>query len=205
MVTQGKNGSNIVYGLLIYEQVGELDFAGPHGVFSISAMLQKGTQPITIGKSDTPITGIGNLKILPEYTFDTAPEIDVLLVPGSATVQHVLDDNETMEWIKEQSEKISFTAAVCSGALILQKAGLLKNRKATTHWQEIETLKKDPGITVLPEMRYVRDGNIITSQGVSAGIDMALWLIGHIHDPDHARMTRKILQYDPTPPYGAEV
>ena len=87
----------------------------------------------------------------------------------------------------------------------LVKAGLLKGRRATTHWQLMDALENDPEITALPDARYVRDGKIVTSQGVSAGMDMALWLVGQIHDPDHARLVRKILQYDPAPPYTAEV
>ena len=95
--------------------------------------------------------------------------------------------------------------AVCTGALLLQKAGLLKNRKATTHWMLTEALAQDPSIELMADMRYVCDGNIVTSQGISAGIDMSLWLVGQLHSPAHAREVRKLLQYDPAPPYTAEV
>ena len=107
--------------------------------------------------------------------------------------------------MRQQYEKVEYLTAVCTGGLILQKAGLLKGRRATTHWQLMDAFENDPEITALPEARYVRDGKIITSQGVSAGMDMALWLVGQIHNPGHARTVRKILQYDPAPPYTAEV
>ncbi len=144
--------------------------------------------------------------MIPDYSIDDAPDLDVLLVPGTAEVnKYALGNDKAIEWVREQYGKVTYMTAVCTGCLILQKAGLLKGRKATTHWMLMDALINDPEVTEMPEMRYVRDGKIVTSQGVSAGFDMALWLVGQIHTPDHARMVRKILQYDPAPPYSAEV
>ncbi len=192
------------YGLYIYQNVASMDFIGPMDVFAISGYILKKGKVVTIAEKPDPIKCIGGLEVIPGATFETAPDIDVLVVPGAEDINSVISES-SLEWIKEQSGKIRFTTAVCSGALILQKAGLLKNRKATTHWMNIEDLENDSSIEVMPEMRYVRDGNIVTSQGVSAGIDMALWIVGQMHSPEHAREVRKILQYDPAPPYTAHV
>ena len=152
------------------------------------------------------LSGLSGLRITPDYSLQNAPPLDVLLLPGTAEVsEYAWSDPAILDWVRQQYEKVEYLAAVCTGGLILQKAGLLKGRRATTHWQLMDALEGDPEITALPDARYVRDGKIVTSQGVSAGMDMALWLVGQIHDPDHARLVRKILQYDPAPPYTAEV
>ena len=196
----------LTYGIYIYEQVAELDFVGPQQVFAASNQLQGKGRVVTIARDTTPLRGVGGLQIIPDYGFDDAPDLDVLLLPGTAEVkEHALGSGRAIDWVRSQYDQVEYMTAVCTGGLILQAAGLLKGRKATTHWMLMDALAEDPEVTELPEMRYVRDGKIVTSQGVSAGIDMALWLVGEIHTPDHARMVRKILQYDPAPPYTAEV
>lgn len=197
---------DLTYGILIYEQVAELDFVGPQQVFAASNIQLGGGRVVTIAPEAEPLRGVGGLQMIPDYSIEDAPSLDVLLVPGTAEVEkYALGNDKTIKWVQEQYANVDYMTAVCTGCLILQKAGLLKGRKATTHWMLMDTLSEDPEINEMPEMRYVRDGNIVTSQGVSAGFDMALWLIGEIHTPDHARLIRKILQYDPAPPYSAEV
>jgi transcriptional regulator GlxA family with amidase domain len=194
------------YGLFVYENAGSLDFIGPSDVFVISNYLLKKGRVVTIAEKPGSIRCIGGLEIVPRETIDTSPPLDVLVVPGTgdmASINAISD--QALQWIRTQGAKAIFATAVCTGALVLQKAGLLDNRKATTHWMHIEDLSQDPAITVQPEMRFVRDENIVTSQGVSAGIDMALWVVGQLHSPEHAREVRKMMQYDPAPPYTAEV
>jgi transcriptional regulator GlxA family with amidase domain len=196
----------LTYGIFIYEQVAELDFVGPLQVFSASNQLAGGGEVVTIADSVQPLRGVGGLRMIPDYTLEDAPKLDVLLLPGTAEVdEYALGNARAIDWVREQYDKVEYMTAVCTGSLILQKAGLLKGRKATTHWTLMDALARDPEVTELPDMRYVRDGKVVTSQGISAGIDMALWLVGEIHAPDHARIVRKILQYDPAPPYAAEV
>ncbi|WP_147819936.1 DJ-1/PfpI family protein [Salidesulfovibrio onnuriiensis] len=196
----------LTYGIYIYEQVAELDFVGPQQVFAASNHILGGGQVVTISQNTNPLNGFGGLKMIPDHSFETAPELDVLLLPGTADInEYALGNNAAIDWVSSQYDQVQWMTGVCTGGLILQKAGLLKGRKATTHWQLMDSLTNDPEVTELPDMRYVRDGKVVTSQGVSAGIDMALWLVGQIHDPDHARMVKKILQYDPAPPYSAEV
>ncbi len=197
---------SITYGIYIYEQVAELDFVAPMQVFAASNMFAGGGRVVTVSGTTDPLCGMSGLRITPDCSLNDAPALDVLLLPGTAEVsEYAWRDPHILDWVRQQYDKVDYLTAVCTGGLILQKAGLLKGRKATTHWQLMEALENDPEITALPEARYVRDGKIITSQGVSAGMDMALWLVGQIHNPDHARMVRKVLQYDPAPPYTAEV
>lgn len=196
---------SFTYGIYIYKHVESLDFVGPYDVFDISCYLNKEGRVVTIAEKTDPIICSNGMKVIPQYTFDTAPDPDLILVPGTNNLEAAPTRQRSIEWLKQLAGKTQYTAAVCTGAIILQHAGLLKNKKATTHWQLINKLKKDKTINVMPEMRYVRDGNIVTSQGISAGIDMSLWLVGQINSPEHAREVRKILQYDPAPPYEAEV
>ena len=94
--------------------------------------------------------------------------------------------------------------SVCTGSLLLHEAGFARGRRVTTHWGFVETLRRRGDVTVLDDVRYVRDGNLVTAAGVSAGIDMALWLVGQLHTPELARSVQRYIQYDPAPPYAAE-
>ncbi len=192
------------YGIYLFQQVAALDFTGPYEVFAMSNHLLNGGRIVTVAEHADPIVCASGMQVIPQCTFENAPALDVVLVPGANELGAALKSQSAIEWIQRQSDQADYTTAVCTGALILQRAGLLRNRKATTHWNLIEELRKDDTVTVMEDMRYVRDGNIVTAQGVSAGIDMALWLIGEIHDPAHARQVRRILHYSPAPPYTAE-
>ncbi len=194
-----------VYGIYLFQQVAALDFVGPADVFSLSNMLHNGGQVVTIAADKSPIVCANGMTITPDYDFSSAPALDVLLIPGAEKLDDAMGSPEALAWIRQQADQVELVAAVCTGALIIQKAGLLVDKKATTHWQLLEQLAADERTQVLPDMRYVRDGQVVTAQGISAGIDMALWLVGELDTPDHARMVRKILQYDPAPPYTAEV
>lgn len=193
------------YGIFIYNKVAALDFVGPSEVFSVSNYLLDAGRVVTIAATEAPITCASGMQVIPDYTLANAPRLDVVLVPGTEATDDLLSIGEAVDWLKQRADQVRYMTSVCTGALMLQKAGLLENRKATTHWALVDALAQDPKIELLADMRYVRDGNIVTSQGISAGIDMALWVVGQLHSPAHAREVRKILQYDPAPPYTAEV
>lgn len=108
-----------------------------------------------------------------------------------------------LDWLAKAAEPCRFVTSVCTGSILLCRAGLAADGcKVTTHWGYISTLRElAPQVTVLENVRYVQDGRIVTSAGVSAGIDMSLWLVGELWGPDHARTTRKLMEYDPAPPY----
>ena len=110
-----------------------------------------------------------------------------------------------IEWLKKVGEGCRFVTSVCTGTLLLHEAGFARGKRVTTHWGFVETLRQRGDVTVLDDVRFVRDGNLVTSAGISAGIDMALYLVGQLHTPELARKVQRYVQYDPAPPYTAEV
>lgn len=197
--------SHIDVGIVLYEDAEELDWAGPWEVLSALPAVGE-ANVMTIAERDGPIRCAKGLRVLPDRTFDQVDALDVLLVPGGQGSRVELANPVLLDWIRRIAPGCTWVTSVCTGAPILAAAGLLAGRRATTHWGYIETLRKDhPDVEVLEGVRYVRDGNVVTAAGVSAGIDMALWLVGQIHSPDIARKVQHFIEYDPAPPYGAEV
>jgi transcriptional regulator GlxA family with amidase domain len=128
----------------------------------------------------------------------------VLLVPGGQGTRREVSNPNVIEWVRKVGERCQWVTSVCTGALLLHEAGFAKGKRVTTHWAFVEQLRARGDVTVLDGPRYVRDGNLVTAAGVSAGIDMALWLVGQLHSPEVARRVQRYIQYDPSPPYAAE-
>ena len=131
----------------------------------------------------------------------------MLLIPGGIGTRRELANPVMLDFLRKQAEAATWVTSVCTGAAVLEAAGLAAGRRITTHWGYLPTLRDNAGegTEVLENVRYVRDGNLVTAAGVSAGIDMALWLVGEIFGVDHARLTQKAMEYDPAPPYAALV
>ncbi len=197
----------ITIGLLIFDEVEELDFVGPWEVFTSAREAGKELQVITIAESnDRPIRCAKGLRVLADHGFDDAPPLDIVLVPGGQGTRREIDNPVLIEWLRKVGESCSWLTSVCTGSLLLSGAGFCDGRRITTHWGFIEGLReRAPKATVIEQIRYVRDGNLLTAAGVSAGIDMALWLLGEIYQPEFARSIQRFIQYDPAPPYAAEV
>ena len=132
---------------------------------------------------------------------------DVLLIPGGIGTRRELANPVMLDFLRKQAAEADWVTSVCTGAAVLHAAGLTKGKRITTHWGYLPTLRENAkGETeVLENVRYVRDGQLVTAAGVSAGIDMALWLVGEIFGVDRARITQKAMEYDPAPPYSALV
>jgi transcriptional regulator GlxA family with amidase domain len=198
------------YGLLIFENVEALDFVGPWQVFASSAAVRssEGTgadRVVTIAERPDHIhCNKKPLQILPNRTFDDHPPLDVLLVPGGMGTRREVDNPVVIEWIRQVAARVDWVTSVCTGALLLHEAGLAQGRRVATDREFEDELEARGNITVVRDARYVVDGNLVTSQGVSAGIDMALWLIGRIHGRHHSRVVRRKMQYEPAPPYMAD-
>jgi transcriptional regulator GlxA family with amidase domain len=135
---------------------------------------------------------------------DDHPPLDLLLVPGGMGTRREVSNPVLIEWIKQVSAEAAWVTSVCTGALLLHEAGPARGRRVATHHTFEDTLQARADITVVRDARYVVDGNLVTSQGVAAGIDMALWLTGQIHGRSHARAVRRYIQYEPAPPYLAD-
>jgi transcriptional regulator GlxA family with amidase domain len=192
-----------IYGLLIFDGAEELDFAGPWEVFTASAMLRDGADTaVLIAESMDPVRCSKGMRVLPDHTTADHPELDVVLVPGGMGTRREVSNAGLMGWLG--GVRAQWVTSVCTGSLLLHEAGHARNRRVATHHAFEDTLEARGEITVVRDARYVVDGNVVTSQGVSAGIDMALWLVGRLHGRDHSRAVRRYIQYDPAPPYLAD-
>jgi transcriptional regulator GlxA family with amidase domain len=188
-------------GILLYNEVEVLDFAGPFEVFSITTY--KGTQDkpfdvSTVAETSDVIKARNGLRILPDYTFSDAPTFDILIIPGGYGAEEIeIHNKEMINWIKDQSKNVKLLASVCTGAFLLATAKLLDGKKATTHWLDIERLEKEfENVEVLRDVKYVDQGNIITAAGISAGINMSFHIIERVLDVETARETARRMEYD---------
>lgn len=192
-------------GIVLYPDSEELDWVGPFEVFGMAAM-ERDVEVVTIAESTEPVRCAKGLRVLPDHSFETAPSLDVVLVPGGQGSRAQMRNPVLLAWLRDVAPGCSWVTSVCTGSAILHEAGLTKGRRITTHWGYIETLRKRAeDTTVLERVRYVRDGKLVTSAGVSAGIDMSLWLVGQLFGVEHARATQRWMEYDPAPPYTADV
>jgi transcriptional regulator GlxA family with amidase domain len=192
-------------GILLFDDVEVLDFAGPYEVFSRTRLLpgvesrrSEDSAPFrvfTVAAGLDPVVATGGLRVLPDFDFETAPPIDLLVIPGGFGTRALLEDPDTIAWIKRAARSAPRVTSVCTGALLLAKAGLLAGRRATTHWGALEALANlDPSVLVLPNQRVVNDG-IVTSAGVSAGIDMAFAVVEAINGRQIADETARYMDY----------
>ena len=193
------------YGLLIFDDAEELDFAGPWEVFTTSSMLRDNADSVVlIAERSDPVRCAKGMRILPDHTLASHPPLDVLLVPGGQGTRREVSNPVVIEWIKSVSAAAEWTTSVCTGALLLHEAGPARGRRVATHFGFENALAARGDITVVRDARYVVDGDLVSSQGVSAGIDMALWLVGRLHGREHSRAVRRYIQYEPAPPYLAD-
>jgi transcriptional regulator GlxA family with amidase domain len=192
------------FGIVIFPDVEELDFVGPIEVFgSFAKYFDKDWQVITIAETAEPVHAAKGLTVIPDHTFDDCPPIDVLLVPGGFGTRQEMANPKMLDFVQGAGGLATWVTSVCTGALVLSRAGFLKDRAATTHWAALNELRAEPDVTVV-ERRFVVDGNVISAAGVSAGIDMALWIVGQISSPETARNVQKAIEYYPEPPYAGE-
>lgn len=185
--------------IVVHDQVELLDFAGPGEVFQDASMFaaEKGItfKVFTVAPGPGPVVSQSFVKIEPEFTIDNCPKPDILVVPGGAT-KILVDDPEFMAWVKTSTKGADMTLTVCTGAFVLGTLGLLDGREATTHWARIESLRDAfPKAKVLENVRYADAGKIITSAGVSAGIDGALHVVARFAGLDVARKTARFMEY----------
>ncbi|HEX7775196.1 MAG TPA: DJ-1/PfpI family protein [Parvibaculum sp.] len=199
-------------GILIFDEVEELDFVGPYEVFTMSNEMfarsenARRDKVVLISESGKTVTCAKGMRVEAHYGIADAPKLDVLLVPGGMGTRREVENKPLLDWIARVAGTCEWVTSVCTGAMLLTAAGPARGKRVTTHWAFVDALRKrEEASEVLEKVRYVRDGNVVTSAGVSAGIDMALWLTGQMHGEDHARVTQLGMQYDPAPPYAAAV
>jgi transcriptional regulator GlxA family with amidase domain len=185
--------------IVTYPGFTALDFIGPYEVLR----WLPDTQIRFVWHEPGPITAdSGVLVIGATHSFAETPSPDVVLVPGGMTTIEHARDEVLLDWVRQAHHRATWTASVCSGSVILAAAGLLNGKRATSHWAALPVLKTLGAIAVNDE-RVVHEGDIVTSAGVSAGIDLALWLAGRIGGEDRAKVIQLSMEYDPQPPFDS--
>ncbi|MFJ8587371.1 DJ-1/PfpI family protein [Streptomyces sp. NPDC093595] len=184
--------------ILLYDGFTALDAIGP---FEMISHLP-GAETVLVAKEAGPVRNDqGNLALVADRSLAEVTRPDIVLVPGTGDWGPVLRDQETLDWLRTADATSTWTTSVCTGSLILGAAGLLEGRRATTHWLALDELRAYGAEPV--EERVVPDGKYVTAAGVSAGIDMGLYLLGRIAGDRHAQVVQLITEYDPRPPYDA--
>jgi len=188
-------------GIVLYPDFEELDAVGPYEVLGMLAKLDRDYRVVTIAEQAGPVRAFSGLRLVADHGFDDAPPLDVILLPGGLGSRKEMDNPRMLDFVGKAGASAEWVTSVCTGAMILHKAGFLEGRKATTHWGAIHELRAlGGGCEVLDDARYVHDGNVITSAGVSAGIDMSLYLVSLLKDASTAKAVQKMMEYYPKPP-----
>jgi transcriptional regulator GlxA family with amidase domain len=184
--------------LLIFDDVEVLDFAGPFEVFSVADERHehKLFDITVVAKANKPVTARNGLSVNPHRTINDVSQVDMLLVPGGLGTRPLIRDQEVVDWVRRVGENATHVMSVCSGALVLAKAGLLHGLKATTHQGALKLLAElAPDTEVIPDMRFTDNGKVLTSAGISAGIDMSLHMVEQLHGSAVADATATYMEY----------
>lgn len=199
--TEGSSSPQSI-GILIFEDVEVLDFCGPFEAFSVAQRdgatdeADRLFQVHVIAERAETVRCRNGLMVTPHYTIDDHPGLDILLIPGGRGTRRERTNPRILVWIAEQHSRVSLTTSVCTGAFLLAANGLLDGKAAATHWASIHWLRRHhPAIDVRDDVRYVDAGDIVTSAGVSAGIDMALYVIERLHGRGVAERTARYMEY----------
>jgi transcriptional regulator GlxA family with amidase domain len=189
--------------IVLFDGAEELDWAGPWEVLGAWSQEwpEDGVEVYTVADSLGPVTCAKGLRVLPDFTWDSAPASDVVVWPGGQGTRSMLGDERVRERVRGLAASGALMTSVCTGSLVYADAGLLDGRTATTHWSALDELAAlGKGIRIDAEARFIDDGDVVIAAGVSAGIDMALHLVARLHSPERAREVRRYIQYDPEPP-----
>ncbi len=189
-------------GIFVFDDAEELDVVGPYEVLTSWAD-RSALHPevVTFSADGAGVRCAKGLRLLPDASRDEIDRLHVLVYPGGRGTRPLTRDAEHLAWVRATRATTPLMTSVCTGALVYAAAGLLAGRPATTHWSALDELAAlDPSVAIDTEARYVDDGDVVTSAGVSAGIDMALHLVARLESVDVAREVRRQIQYDPAPP-----
>jgi len=191
-------------GIFVFNEVEVLDFAGPYEVFTTASRVHKRGQPgapdpftvFTVGRMRDPVRARAGLSVFPDFGFDKHPDIDLLLIPGGIVTAE-LEKPEVIGWITQTARRARLSASICTGAFLLARTGLLDRKSATTHWEDISNLRAMfPTVTVLEQLRWVDEGTVVSSAGISAGIDMSLHLVERLVSRQLAERTARQMEFD---------
>lgn len=195
--------SRKLVGIIIFPDVEVLDFCGPYEVFTVTRLHEERRreepspfQVSLVAEFPEPVTAAGGMRIIPDCTLATCPPLDVLVVPGGWGTRRLIDHEPVIDWIAQRGRQVETLTSVCTGAMLLGRAGLLDGRRATTHWRSLSWMRESfPAVTVEEHLHVVEDGHILTSAGISAGIDLALKVVARYHGEAIARATARHMEY----------
>ncbi len=190
-------------GILIFPDVEVLDFCGPFEVFSATRLDEdrRRAEPspfevLLVAERKDTVVATGGLKVIPDVTLEACPRLDILVVPGGWGTRAEIKNKRLLDWIAERGRLVETLTSVCTGAMLLGQAGLLDGRKATTHWRSLGWMRESfPAVAVEDELHVVEDGNVLTSAGISAGIDMALRVVTRYCGEAVGRATARHMEY----------
>lgn len=190
-------------GILLFPDVEILDYCGPFEVLSSVRLHpeRRREEPspfevVLVAEQAAPVTTTGGMQVIPDFTFESCPDLNILIVPGGYGTRTEMRNAKLVDWVHDQAARVTTLASVCTGALVLGSAGALDGLRATTHWQALDLLASTfPAVTVDRTKHFTQQGNVFTSAGVSAGIDMALKLVESYCGEDVARATARYIEY----------
>ncbi|MBI1845621.1 MAG: DJ-1/PfpI family protein [Candidatus Rokubacteria bacterium] len=190
-------------GILVFNDVEVLDFCGPFEVFSVTR-LEENARPdapspfevLLVAERKDTVLARGGLKVIPDVTIDDCPPLDILVVPGGWGTRAEIKNQRLLDWIAARGAGVETLTSVCTGSMLLGQARLLDGRHATTHWRALDWMRQSfPAVTVEDKLHVVEDGHVLTSAGISAGIDMALRVVLRYHGEAVARATARTMEY----------
>ncbi len=190
-------------GIVVFKDVEVLDFTGPFEVFSVARLNEQKRREepspfnvFLVAETKSLVVAAGGMKVLPDYDLDDCPPLDILVVPGGWGTRREMDNGRLIGWIAERARQVETLASVCTGALLLGKAGLLDGRRATTHWRSLDWMEElFPKTRVEKRLHFIEDGALFTSAGISAGIDMSLKIVARHFGDAIARATARQMEY----------
>jgi transcriptional regulator GlxA family with amidase domain len=190
-------------GILIFPEVEVLDFAGPFEVLSATRLNEERRRDepspfdvILVAEEDGVVIATGGFRVVPHCTFENCPPLDILVVPGGLGTRKEIANDRLLRWIADRGQEVETLASVCTGSMLLGQTGFLEGRRATTHWRALEWMRQAfPNVTVEDQLHVVEDGNVMTSAGISAGIDLALRVVARHCGESVARATARHMEY----------
>ena len=190
-------------GIVIYEDVEVLDFCGPFEVFSVTRLNEEKRReesspflPLLVAETTATITTTGGMQVVPHHSLESCPHLDIVLVAGGWGFRHHMNNAVLHQWLRDRASRAETLTAVCTGSMLLGSAGLLEGRSATTHWRFLDAMRDAfPTVAVSYDKHFVEDGNLHTSAGISAGIDMSLKVVEHYFGEAVARATARHMEY----------
>jgi transcriptional regulator GlxA family with amidase domain len=190
-------------GIVLFDNVEVLDFCGPFEVFSSARLNEEKRREepspfevLLIAEREAPVIASGGMKVIPGYTFESCPRLDILVVPGGWGTRKELNNPVMLDWLRERNLQVETLTSVCTGSMLLGFAGLLNGLHATTHWRSLDWMRDSfPAAVVEYDKHVVEDGRVVTSAGISAGIDMALKVVSRYYGESIARATARYMEY----------